>query len=83
LLIGITSCLWVGISILWGIRMRSWRLAVVPTLALSLAVMIGVIAQYTPTKDAYYLLGLLASGYTSFAIAKRLKHEAIRRMELE
>ena len=68
---------------MWGIRMRSWRLAVIPTLALSLAVIIGVIAQYTPTKDAYYLLGLLVSGYTSFVIAKRIKHDAIRRMELE
>ena len=53
-----------------------------PTLVLSLAVTIGTIPQFTPNKQAYYLLGLLVAGYSSYAIAHGIKKEAINRIEL-
>jgi len=62
--------------------MRSWKLAIYPTLALILAVTIGAVAQFTPTKEAYYLLGLLVAGYSSYAIAHGIKKEAINRIKL-
>ena len=61
--------------------MRSWRLAIVPTLALSLAVTIGAVTQYNPTKEAYYLLGSLVGGYSSYLIVHKIKKEAINKME--
>jgi hypothetical protein len=73
--------LWVGIPILWGIRMRSWRLAIVPTVVLSLAVTVGAIPQSTPNKEAYYLLGSLVGGYAAYAIAYSIRKEAMNKME--
>jgi hypothetical protein len=60
--------------------MRSWRLAIVPALVLSLAVMIGTVTQFIPTKEAYYLLGSLVAGYSSYVIALKIKQEALCRM---
>jgi len=82
LLIGVTSGLWVGIPIFWGISMRSWRLTIIPVVSLVLTVAVGAIAKYNPSQEAYYLLGLLTSGCLSFVISKRLKQEAIKKFEL-
>jgi len=82
-LIGITSLLWVVMAIYWGIRMRSWRLAIIPALSQSATVMFGVIIHFNPTKEAYFLLGHLVGGCVSFAIAKRIKEEAIREIQLQ
>jgi surfactin synthase thioesterase subunit len=66
---------------LWGIRLRSWRLAIAPTVVLSLAVTVGAIPQFTSNKEAYYLLGSLAGGYAAYAIARRIRKEAMNKME--
>jgi len=63
--------------------MRSWRLTIIPVISLALTVTIGAIAQYSPSKGAYYLLGLLISGCLSFMISNRLKQEAIKKFELK
>jgi hypothetical protein len=61
--------------------MRSWRLAIVPTVVLSLAVTVGAITQFTPNKEAYYLLGSLVGGYSAYAIAHRIRKEAMNKIE--
>jgi hypothetical protein len=83
LLIGITSLVWAGIAIYWGIRMRSWRLAIIPALSQGATVILGGLIHFTATKEAYSLLGHLIGGCVSFAIAKRIKEEAIREIQLQ
>ena len=63
--------------------MRSWRLTIIPVMSLALTVTLGAIAQYSPSKEAYYLLGSLVSGCLSFVISKRIKQEASRKFELK
>ena len=63
--------------------MRSWRLTIIPAMSLALTVTLGAIAQYSPSKEAYYLLGLLFNGCLSYVTSKRLKQEAINKFELK
>jgi len=63
--------------------MRSWRLGVLPAIALSLVVMIGAITKNAPSKEVYYLIGLAVGGYCAFATSRKIKEEAIKKIELQ
>lgn len=52
-----------------------------PTVVLSLAVTIGAIPQFTSNKETYYLLGSLLGGYAAYAVAHRIRKEAMNKME--
>jgi hypothetical protein len=84
LLIGITSGFWVGIPVYWGIRLRSWRLSLIP-LALNFSISYFFItnsAEITAEqKNIYLSCAAVESGFASYIIARRSKNESFKNIE--
>ena len=84
LLIGITSGLWGPIPVYWGIRLRSWRMSLIP-LALTSLWIFYVNSNSTEItaeqKTIYLSCGLVISGFSSYIVARRIKNESFKNIE--
>lgn len=84
LLIGITSGLWGPIPVYWGIRLRSWRMSLIP-LALTSLWIYYVNSNSTEItaeqKTIYLSCGLVISGFSSYIVARRIKNESFKNIE--
>lgn len=82
LLIGITSGLWGPIPVFWGVRLRSWRISLIPLALNALVVFYVKFAEITAEQKTVYLsCGLVISGFSSYIIARRIKNESFKSTE--
>lgn len=82
LLIGITSGLWGPIPVFWGVRLRSWRMSLIPLALNSLVVFYVNFAEITAEQKTIYLsCGLVISGFSSYIVARRIKNESFKNIE--